>query len=203
MNFEADKKIYFLISSSLHISLFLFLAFLSKPSFLNSTNTIYAFSVVAAKSLAPTPVSKWPRSRKPQIKATKIIKNIKIDKEIPPFKVLENEIAEENNNTIPTPANENLVTEGVRVLNMNDVTKSVKRTPEAMLNNIQGKIKLKLLVDKNGHVRKITPLNKLGFGLDEIALQAANKLLFMPARINLKSVALEAIYIINFSITHQ
>ena len=86
---------------------------------------------------------------------------------------------------------------------MPEVTASVKRTPDAIQKNIEGKVKLRLLVDETGHVRKVTALNKLGYGLDEVAELAARKLVFSPAKIHSKPVALEAIYIVNFSINHN
>ena len=104
---------------------------------------------------------------------------------------------------LPSLADENSVTEGVRVLNMNEVTSSLKRTETAQINHIEGKIRLKILVDENGNVRKITPLNSLGYGLDEVAMDAAKKLRFLPAKIKTKTVALEAIYAIIFTTKHN
>ena len=104
---------------------------------------------------------------------------------------------------LPTLADENAVTEGVRVLNMKEVTSSLKRTKSAIQNHIEGKIRLKILVDDSGTVRKITSLNSLGYGLDEVAIEAAKKLRFIPARIKTKAVALEAIYTIIFTTSHN
>ena len=104
---------------------------------------------------------------------------------------------------LPALADENAVTDGVRVLNMKEVTNSLKRTEAAIQHHVEGKIRLKILVDDSGTVRKITSLNSLGYGLDEVAIQAAKKLRFIPARIKKKAVALEAIYTIIFTTSHN
>ena len=104
---------------------------------------------------------------------------------------------------LPLPADSHLVTEGLIPINLNEINKTIKRTKYATENNIEGVIKLKLLVDETGHVRQVTALTKLGYGLDEIALAAAWKLIFKPARIDSINVALETIYSVKFDITHQ
>ena len=104
---------------------------------------------------------------------------------------------------LPLPADSQLVTEGLIPINLNEINKTIKRTKSATENNIEGVIKLKLLVDETGHVRQVTALTQLGYGLDEVALAAAWKLIFKPARIDSKNVALETIYSVKFDITHQ
>jgi TonB family protein len=53
---------------------------------------------------------------------------------------------------------------------------------EAKQLSIGGKIKVKLIVDAQGNVKSATLLNRLGHGLDELALSRANLILFNPAK---------------------
>jgi periplasmic protein TonB len=47
---------------------------------------------------------------------------------------------------------------------------------------IEGKIRVKLIVDDTGAVKSAQLLNKLGYGLDELALARATKIAFDPAK---------------------
>jgi protein TonB len=47
---------------------------------------------------------------------------------------------------------------------------------------IEGKIRVKLIVDDTGSVKSAQLLNKLGYGLDELALARATKIAFDPAK---------------------
>jgi TonB family protein len=47
---------------------------------------------------------------------------------------------------------------------------------------IEGKIRVKLIVDATGAVKSAQLLNKLGYGLDELALARATKIAFDPAK---------------------
>jgi protein TonB len=53
---------------------------------------------------------------------------------------------------------------------------------EAKQLGIEGKIRVKLVVDARGAVTSAQLLNRLGHGLDELALQRANRIVFDPAR---------------------
>ena len=53
---------------------------------------------------------------------------------------------------------------------------------EAKQLGIEGAIRVRLIVDDRGTVTRATLLNKLGHGLDELALRAARKIQFAPAR---------------------
>jgi periplasmic protein TonB len=53
---------------------------------------------------------------------------------------------------------------------------------EAKRLGIEGKIRVKLIVDERGEVKAATLLNKLGHGLDELALARANAIKFDPAK---------------------
>ena len=47
---------------------------------------------------------------------------------------------------------------------------------------IEGVIRVRLVVDENGKVKDTRLLNRLGHGLDELALERAKKIEFEPAR---------------------
>ncbi len=60
---------------------------------------------------------------------------------------------------------------------------SIKDYPEeAKQLGIEGQIRVRLIVDEHGKVRSSTLLNKLGHGLDELALKKAAGIEFEPAR---------------------
>ena len=54
--------------------------------------------------------------------------------------------------------------------------------PEAKALGIEGVIKVRLIVDENGKVKSTVLLNKLGHGLDELALARAKQIEFEPAK---------------------
>ena len=54
--------------------------------------------------------------------------------------------------------------------------------PEARQLGIEGPIRVRLVVDGQGQVKAAVLLNKLGHGLDELALERAKKIQFAPAR---------------------
>lgn len=53
---------------------------------------------------------------------------------------------------------------------------------EAKSLGIEGVIRMRLVVDAAGAVKSATPLNRLGHGLDELALERAKKIQFEPAK---------------------
>ncbi len=53
---------------------------------------------------------------------------------------------------------------------------------EAKRLGIEGKIRIKLIVDEHGEVKSAALLNHLGHGLDELALKRANAIAFEPAK---------------------
>jgi TonB family protein len=58
-----------------------------------------------------------------------------------------------------------------------------KRYPEeAKQLGIEGAIKVQLIVDETGKIKRTRLLTKLGHGLDELALEHAGQLAFEPAR---------------------
>ncbi|GAG12581.1 unnamed protein product, partial [marine sediment metagenome] len=55
-------------------------------------------------------------------------------------------------------------------------------TQEMLDNEVEGVIKVKVLVDVDGRIKKAIALNNLGFGSKEIAVKACFKMLFEPAK---------------------
>lgn len=53
---------------------------------------------------------------------------------------------------------------------------------EARRLGIEGKIRVRLIVDERGVVTAATPLNRLGYGLDELAMRRATAIAFDPAK---------------------
>jgi TonB family protein len=53
---------------------------------------------------------------------------------------------------------------------------------EAKALGIEGDLRVRLIVDERGQVKSRVLLNKLGHGLDEVAMQHAAELEFEPAR---------------------
>jgi protein TonB len=54
--------------------------------------------------------------------------------------------------------------------------------PEARALGIEGAIRVRLVVDETGKVKSRVLLNKLGHGLDELAMKRAAEIAFEPAR---------------------
>jgi len=72
--------------------------------------------------------------------------------------------------------------------------------PVAKQRGIQGKVKVKLLVNAKGRVVKRTLVKRLGFGLDRLALKFAAKLKFTPA-INTDDKAVASTVVWTFTFT--
>ncbi len=62
-----------------------------------------------------------------------------------------------------------------------DFIQSKDYPPKAKEQGIQGKVKVKLVVNAKGRVVKRTLVKRLGYGLDQLALRYARKLRFTPA----------------------
>jgi protein TonB len=72
--------------------------------------------------------------------------------------------------------------------------------PEARRLNVEGSIRIRLLVDASGKVTQRTLLNKLGHGLDELAMKRAAALEFEPA-IDTNDRAVASVVIWTFTFT--
>ncbi|MDB4981568.1 MAG: Ferric siderophore transport system, periplasmic binding protein TonB, partial [Myxococcales bacterium] len=79
---------------------------------------------------------------------------------------------------LPIPVPEVFISEPPRLLN------EVKANypPEAQRMGIEGAVEMKLLLDENGDVRKVTITKPAGHGFDELARAAIKKAKFTPAR---------------------
>jgi protein TonB len=83
-----------------------------------------------------------------------------------------------NGDGLPVPVPEVFVSERPRILN------EVKAVypPEAQRMGLEGAVEMKLLLDENGDVRKVTITRAAGHGFDELAREALKKFKFSPAR---------------------
>lgn len=83
-----------------------------------------------------------------------------------------------------TPAPMSVATIKTRALPKGDYSYEQEKDypAEAKRLGIQGKIRVKLIVDEHGNVKSALLLNKLGHGLDELALRRANAIKFEPAK---------------------
>jgi TonB family protein len=79
---------------------------------------------------------------------------------------------------LPTPVPDVFITEQPKIL------KEVKAIypPEAQRMGLEGSVIMKMLLDENGDVRKVTVIGKAGHGFDELARDAAKQMKFSPAR---------------------
>jgi|GEM_PF-613091 len=71
-------------------------------------------------------------------------------------------------------------------------------TPEMLKNRVEGEIRVKVLVDIDGRVKKAVLLNDLGFGSGERAIEACYKMEFEPAMRGAEAVAVWIIIPIKF-----
>jgi periplasmic protein TonB len=100
---------------------------------------------------------------------------------------------------LPVPVPEIFISEQPKLLS------EVKEAypPEAQRMGIEGAVEMKLLLDENGDVRKVTITKPAGHGFDELARSAARKFKFSPARTSdHKSVPTNITYIYRFEQSH-
>jgi len=65
----------------------------------------------------------------------------------------------------------------------------VSYTPEAVQNNVEGKIVLRLMVCSDGRVSDVTIDERLSFGLTERAIESIKKVRFQPALLGTQPVS--------------
>ncbi|MBC7753174.1 MAG: energy transducer TonB [Moraxellaceae bacterium] len=199
---EANLKTYFVISICIHLIIYVMLNYIQHFAAHSQQNKIYEI-ISISEDFKVASVQKEKKSSKP----------VSLNPTIPnPQKSVHDEPKTPSESTEPAQIIEaaepyyfenGLLTEGVRILNIDEVTRQVKRTPEAIINNIEGKIRLKLSIDKTGTLIKIVFVNRIGYGLDEVAEKAAQKLVIIPARTKTGPMASEIFYTVQFSVTHQ
>ena len=66
--------------------------------------------------------------------------------------------------------------------------------------NIEGAVRVEILIDREGRVRTSRVIEGLGFGTEEAALEAASKLRFKPAEVEGNAVAVKIQFVINFEL---
>ena len=75
--------------------------------------------------------------------------------------------------------------------------------PEVQRMGIEGAVEMKLLLDENGDVRKVTITKPAGHGFDELAREALKRFKFSPARTSDgKAVPTNITYIYRFEQSH-
>lgn len=98
-----------------------------------------------------------------------------------------NAFAQEEDRSVPTPPKL-----------INDV--KAKYTDEAIENRVEGQVKLRITVSANGEVTNVEVLERLGYGLDEAAVEAAEQFEFEPAIIDGQPTAVALSLSVDFSL---
>lgn len=75
-----------------------------------------------------------------------------------------------------------------------------KYTPEAIEDDIQGKVILMVNIDESGMVTEVKLVKGLGYGLDELAIEAVKLWRFYPATLDGKKVADHTRITVDFTI---
>lgn len=73
-------------------------------------------------------------------------------------------------------------------------------TPKALRDQVEGTVRLSVLLSADGAVREIQVVRSLGSGLDEAAIEAAHKIKFMPATRNGSPVSARVKVDVTFSL---
>lgn len=66
--------------------------------------------------------------------------------------------------------------------------------------NIEGAVRVEILIDRLGNVRDAKVIQGLGYGTEEAALEAARRLRFKPAEASGQAVAVRIQFVINFEL---
>lgn len=87
-----------------------------------------------------------------------------------------------------------------RVSTLPEVAHEVKASypPEARAAGIEGKVRLKLVIDSGGKVVSVKVVSGLGHGLDQAAAKAMRRFRFKPATVDGQSVSTTIIYTYTF-----
>jgi TonB family protein len=75
-------------------------------------------------------------------------------------------------------------------------------TPKARQKRVEGKVILSALFTRDGHLKDLTLENKIGYGLDENALNAAKLITFEPATLDGQAVDVRAQITYFFTLSH-
>lgn len=98
--------------------------------------------------------------------------------------------------SLPIPTDEYLLSRPPQL--MNEVRPVYP--PEAKAANIEGSVKVEILIDAEGRVREVKVLSGPGHGMNESALEAARQLRFRPAEASGKAVAVRVPFTVNFKL---
>jgi TonB family protein len=74
---------------------------------------------------------------------------------------------------------------------MEELADKIYYTDEAILKNIEGRVLVQFVVNKDSTVENVTVIKGLGYGLDEIAVDAVKNTVFTPGLVNGKPVEVE------------
>ena len=97
---------------------------------------------------------------------------------------------------IPIPVEEYLISAPPQLLE----SFKPKYPPAARERNIEGAVRVEILIDREGRVRTSRVIEGLGFGTEEAALEAASQLRFKPAEVEGQAVAVKIQFVINFEL---
>ncbi len=97
---------------------------------------------------------------------------------------------------VPIPVEEYLISAPPQLLE----SFKPKYPPEARERNIEGAVRVEILIDRQGVVRTAKVIQGLGFGTEEAAWEAAKRLRFKPAEASGQAVAVKIQFVINFEL---
>lgn len=110
-----------------------------------------------------------------------------------------NEVGENNLAIVNRAENISIVPLNIP-LNILEIPKPKYPVPERGTICVTGNVRLRVQFLASGKVGKISPLNDLGYGLAEKAVEAAEKIKFEPAIIDGKAVTVFKVIVVNFTI---
>ncbi len=105
-------------------------------------------------------------------------------------------LKDDDADSLPIPVEEYLISAPPQLLE----SFRPKYPPEARERNIEGAVRVEILIDRAGQVRDARVLKGLGFGTEEAALDAAKRLRFKPAEAAGQAVAVKIQFVINFEL---
>jgi TonB family protein len=111
--------------------------------------------------------------------------------------VPDNEVLRDDDpNRVPIPVEEYLISSPPQLLE----SFKPQYPREARDRNIEGAVRVEILIDRQGAVRDAKVIQGLGYGTEEAALEAARRLRFKPAEASGQAVAVKIQFVINFEL---
>lgn len=105
-------------------------------------------------------------------------------------------LSDDDPNSVPIPVEEYLISSPPQLID----SFKPQYPREARDRNIEGAVRVEILIDRQGNVRDAKVIQGLGFGTEEAALEAARRLRFKPAEASGQAVAVRIQFIINFEL---